>query len=145
MPRRSNRSLLCASLVGALAVLAAGCGTARYVQRTQTGGTLALEGDRNKAMEEASKMMVAHCQGAYTIISEGETVVGSDTSHQDQSYVTKDGRVVNQGGESTRTATEWRVNYQCGQAAPPPPPPGYAPPPPGAPAYPDPNAPPPSR
>jgi hypothetical protein len=120
--------------VCALALLAAGCGTARYVQRTQVGGTLALEGERQEAMKEAQKLMTEHCRGPYTIISEGETVIGTETAHQDETIVTKKGKVVNKGAEVTRQATEWRVNYQCGDVPPPPP---------GMPAYVDPNQPPP--
>lgn len=138
-----------------LFVLAAGCGHARLVSRTQYGGVYALEGDRNKAMEDASSQMSAHCRGPYTIVAEGENVVGADSAQQNETYVKDDGTVVNQGGASTREATEWRVQYQCGQAQPQPPPayqppgqpgpgqppPGYQPPPP--PAY-QPPPPPPS-
>jgi hypothetical protein len=119
-------------MFAAAAVALAACGTARLVSRDQFGGVIALDGDRQKAMEEAQRMMADNCRGPYSIVSEGEKVVGSETSHTDESYVTKDGRVVNQGGETTRQATEWRVQYQCGGQ----PPPGAAPP--QAPAYPDP-------
>src|SRR5215208_4873248 len=102
-----SRSLLFVSLVS----LAVGCGYARLVYRTQTGGTLALEGERDKAMEDAAQQMSAHCRGPYTIVSEGENVVGTDRSASNETFVTKDGTVVNQAGESTRQATEWRVQY----------------------------------
>jgi hypothetical protein len=95
----------------------AGCGHARLVNRTQYGGVYALEGDRNKAMEDAHRSMAQHCQGPYSIISEGEAVVGSETAQASESYVTEEGTVVNEGGTSTRDATEWRVQYQCGQTA----------------------------
>lgn len=105
-------------------LLLGACGTARVVRRTQTGGVLALEGERNKAMEQAHQMMMQHCQGPYTIVEEGEHVVGTETSHSDESYVTEEGTVVNEGGEVTREATEWRIRYVCGASAAPPPPQG---------------------
>lgn len=126
-------------------LLLGACGTARVVRRTQTGGVLALEGERNKAMEQANQMMMQHCQGPYTIVEEGEHVVGTETSHSDESYVTEEGTVVNEGGEVTREATEWRIRYVCGASAAPPPqgPPGGYPEqgpaqgPPGGEAYPE--------
>lgn len=106
------------SLLASLAVLVAGCGHARLVNRNTNGGVFALEGDRNKAMEDAAQQMSGHCRGPYTIVSEGENVVGSDSAQSNETYVTKDGTVVNQGGASTRQAVEWRVQYVCGNAAP---------------------------
>jgi len=102
--------------VGVLsASLASACvvGRARLVQRTQTGGVFALEGDRQKAMEDASNNMMQHCQGPYTIMEEGEHVVGQVASGESESYDTRYG-TVEQGSQSTRDATEWRVRYQCG-------------------------------
>ena len=109
------RRLFC---IASLLALAAGCGHARLVNRNTTGGVFALEGDRNKAMEDAAQQMSAHCRGPYTITSEGENVVGTDSAQSNETYVTKDGTVVNQGGASTRQAVEWRVQYVCGNAAP---------------------------
>ena len=118
MKRLISASLLCLAL--------AACGHARLVSRTPSGGVFALEGDRNKAMEDAQGQMAAHCRGPYSIVSEGERVVGTDSAQKNETYVSDDGTVVNQGGQSTRDATEWRVEYQCtaGQPPPPPPPPG---------------------
>lgn len=127
-----RRVLSIAVICGAM-LFATACGSARVVRRTTAGGELALEGERQKAMEDAHRQMQAHCQGPYTIVEEGESVVGTDTAHADESYVTEDGTVVNEGGTSTRQATEWRIKYVCGQAAPaaappaPPPAPGVAP------------------
>jgi hypothetical protein len=111
------------------ALLVAACGSARTVRRTQTGGTVALQGDQRKAMEDAHNQMSAHCgPNNYTIVEEGEVVVGTDSAGGEETYVAEDGTVVTEGGQSTRQATEWRVTYVCGQgqAAPPPqgPPPG---------------------
>jgi hypothetical protein len=125
-----------------LLVLAAGCGHARLVNRTQYGGTFALEGDRNKAMEDAHAQMSGHCRGPYNIVSEGENVVGTDSAQQNETYVAEDGTVVNQGGASTRQATEWRVQYQCGAGGQPiPSQPSYVPPPGTAPQQPPPPPP----
>jgi hypothetical protein len=132
-----------ASIAGLLSLaLLAACGSARYVNRTQYNGVIALEGDRNKAMEQAHQQMAAHCgPGQYTIIREGETVVGQDQVARSDSYVEEDGES-QVASSSTRDATEWRVEYQCAGAPPapapgpqqepypepgqpPPPPPGY--------------------
>lgn len=138
--------------LGFVLVLAA-CGSARVIQRTQYGGVIELQGDRGKAMEQANAEMNAHCgPGNFTITQEGEEAIGTDTiARQDTAEDTRtsrsgrrsstDSTTVNQ--TSTRTATAWRVHYQCnGAGGPPPPPPGGDPgqPPPGG--Y-DPNQPPP--
>jgi hypothetical protein len=143
------------------ATLVAACGSARIVKRTQYGGVIALQGDRGKAMEQAHKEMGAHCgAGNYSIVQEGEEVIGSDTvarsdtaygedtayaegtSNSGNSSSTAGGSSTRGGAStdsasSTRDAVEWRVHYQCGGApagagGPPPPPPGGggAPPPP---------------
>ena len=115
--------------------LIAACGSAQVVSQTQTGGVIRLQGDRGKAMEEARGIMGQHCGGQYEIVKQGETVIGSDTVRSDETYATEEGSVVNEGGTSTRQATEWRVTYQCAGAAPAP-----APAPPPAPAAPAPPA-----
>ena len=108
------RNVIIVLVCGGL-LLATACGAARVVRQTQTGGELALEGpDRQEAMKKAHQSMQAHCQGPYSIVEQGEVVVGTDTVHSDESYVDEDGTVVNAGGESTRQATEWRIKYQCG-------------------------------
>ena len=145
---------------GALVLMGAlvGCGSARLVQRNQYGGVIALNGDRNKAMEQANQMMAQHCgPGNYQVTSEGEVPVGTDTyqqsntnygeqtqSNRSGTYQNTQGGSTTTSGQSTRTATEWRIQYQCGQGAGAPPPgpapaSGGAPPPP--PPAPDPNAP----
>jgi hypothetical protein len=145
--------------LGLFVVLAA-CGSARVIQRTQTGGVIELSGDQGKAMEQANSEMAAHCgPNNFTIVQEGQEAVGTDTytqqNTQDTEHTSRSGRTTSdqqstQGVTSTRTATVWRVHYQCGApgaaptaagmapaAAPPPgapppaaPPPGGAPPPP---------------
>src|SRR5262245_4541748 len=127
--------------VGLFLVLAA-CGSAKVIQRTQTGGVIELQGDRGKAMEQANNEMAAHCggPGSWEITQEGEEAIGTDTfSREDSnsaSQTSRSGRrtesgTTTTGQTSTRTATAWRIHYTCKGAAPPPPPPGGAPPPPG--------------
>jgi hypothetical protein len=139
-----------------LAATLAACGSARVIQRNQAGGIIELTGDRTKAMEQANQAMSAHCgPNNYTIVQEGEEAVGTDTfQRSDTNYgeqsATNGRQSATQGGAtttgqtSTRTATAWRVHYQCGAAAAGPAPmappmaPGGAPPPPPAgppPAY----------
>lgn len=133
--------------VGLFVVLAA-CGSARVIQRNQSGGVIELSGDRGKAMEQANQEMAAHCgPNNYQITQEGEEAIGTDTVMQEDTA--QDSRTSRSGRRSstdssttqttsTRTATAWRVHYQCNGAGGPPPagPPG---PPPGG----DPGAPPP--
>jgi hypothetical protein len=134
--------------LGLILALAA-CGSARVIQRTQAGGVIELQGDRGKAMEQANSEMSAHCgPNNYTIVQEGEEAVGTDTyTREDTSAAatqSRSGRTqyadqTTTGQQSTRTATAWRVHYQCNNAAgpapmaqpaaagpqqPPPPPPG---------------------
>ena len=135
--------------LGLILALAA-CGSARVIQRTQAGGVIELQGDRGKAMEQANSEMSSHCgPNNYTIVQEGEEAIGTDTySREDTSAAatqSRSGRTqyadqTTTGQQSTRTATAWRVHYQCngaggqapmaqpaapaGPAQPPPPPPG---------------------
>ncbi|MGE0870166.1 MAG: hypothetical protein AB7P03_16495 [Kofleriaceae bacterium] len=124
----------------------AACGSAKVIQRTQTGGVIELNGDRGKAMEHANQEMSAHCgPGNFTITQEGEEAIGTDTiMSEDTAEDTRTSRSGRRSSTdssttsttSTRTATAWRVHYQCNGAGgpPPPPPPGGdmpPPPPPG--------------
>jgi hypothetical protein len=118
--------------VGLFLVLTA-CGSAKVIQRNQTGGVIELQGDRNKAMEDASNQMAAHCggPGSYQITQEGEEVIGQDTFvREDTSEASKTSRsgrrnrtdTTTTGQTSTRNATAWRVHYTCNSAGGPPPP-----------------------
>jgi len=119
-----------------LVLVLAACGSARIIQRTQTGGVIELQGDRQKAMEQANQAMASHCgPNNFTITQEGEEAVGTDTySREDTAaaaQTSRSGRTTTAdstttGVQSTRTATAWRVHYQCNGAGgpPPPPPPG---------------------
>ena len=111
---------------GLILALAA-CGSARVIQRTQAGGVIELQGDRGKAMEQANQEMAAHCgPNNYTIVQEGEEAIGTDTysredtsasAHQSRSGRRQHADSTTTGQTSTRTATAWRVHYQCNGAA----------------------------
>lgn len=140
--------------LGLILALAA-CGSARVIQRTQAGGVIELQGDRGKAMEQANSEMASHCgPNNWTIVQEGEEAVGTDTFVREDtnagSTTSRDGRRTQSGQtttgqQSTRTATAWRIHYQCNGAAGPQPMPAAAPgpggpggpppPPPGGPGY----------
>jgi hypothetical protein len=130
-----------------LIVALAACGSARVIQRNQTGGVIELSGDRGKAMEQANSDMASHCgPNNFTIVQEGEEAIGTDTIQQQNTsdQTSRNGRRSTEtttGQTSTRTATAWRVHYQCNGAGGPPPP--VAGPAPGGPPPGDPNAPPP--
>jgi len=99
-----------------LAAALAACGSARVVQRTQYGGVIALNGDRQKAYEQAEQEMARHCgPGNFQVVREGEVPVGTDSMARSDTYNNNDGTQTQTAGQSTRTATEWRVEYQCGQ------------------------------
>lgn len=122
--------------VGLFLVLAA-CGSAKVIQRTQVGGVIELQGDRGKAMEQATQEMAAHCggPGSWQITQEGEEVIGQDTFvREDTSEASKTSRsgrrnrteTTTTGQQSTRNATAWRIHYTCNSAAGQQPPPGPA-------------------
>ncbi len=131
--------------LGLFVVLAA-CGSARVIQRNQGGGVIELSGDRGKAMEDANGQMASHCgPNNWQITQEGEEAVGTDTFVREDtstdSGTSRSGRrsssdTTTTGQQSTRTATAWRIHYQCnGAGGGPPPGPGAGPggPPPGPP------------
>src|SRR5258706_12176397 len=85
--------------LGLILVLAA-CGSARVIQRTQTGGVIELQGDRGKAMEQANADMASHCgPNNFTIVQEGEEAIGTDT------YSREDTSAAAQQSRSGRTTT----------------------------------------
>jgi hypothetical protein len=127
--------------VGLFFVLVA-CGNAKVIQRNQGGGVIELQGDRGKAMEQATQEMAAHCggPGSWQVVQEGEEVIGQDTyTREDTAQDTKTSRrgrrqstdTTTTGQTSTRNATAWRIHYQCNNAAGAPPPGGEPPPAPG--------------
>ena len=134
--------------LGLIMALAA-CGSARLIQQTPQGGTLELQGDHGKAMEDANNQMSAQCgPNNFTIMQQGEEPVGTDTYVQQNDSTTdrtsRNGRRTTTDKQttteqSTRTAVVWRVHYQCNGAMPAAamqPPPGQQPPPAGPPGDP---------
>jgi hypothetical protein len=122
-----------------LIVLLAGCGYATVIWRTQTGGVIELQGDHNKAMDQATGEMAEHCGTAnYTVIGEGLEPVGSNRYSTQSSAGGTTSRY-----EQQRPAMAWHVHYQCNTpygpapmpAAAPLPEPPPPPPPPPAPTY----------
>jgi hypothetical protein len=89
--------LLSRGLIGAVLALAA-CGTARIVQKTPSGGVIELQGDHNKAMEQANEEMAAACPD-FIVVREGLEPL-ADASP---------------GGSA---ASVYRVRYQCGDGSP---------------------------
>ena len=95
MPRLSR------CLLGAVAVLLlSACGTARIIQRTASGGVIELQGDHNKAMEQANEEMAAVCAD-FIIVSAGDEQVAAS-----------------EAPSGAPVATVYRVRYQCGDRAP---------------------------
>lgn len=95
--------LRCVAFV-ALAAVAA-CGTARIVQKTPAGGTIELEGDHNKAMEQANEQMAEHCgYSNFTVLFEGSEPLDADRPT---------------ATPAASTATAYRVRYQCDGGPPP--------------------------
>lgn len=83
----------------ALAANAGGCamGSAKIFAQDQAGGTLILEGDENKALEDANKKMAQHCgMGNFTIVKRETIVVGHE--NYSDSYASQ------QGTEDTQAA-----------------------------------------
>ena len=127
MLRKLSRGLMIGSVMASFVALGA-CGTSRLIHQDQTGGVLELQGDHGQAMEDANSKMAAHC-GAnnFTVVSQGEEAIGTDTvTREDQATDTatsKNGRrsssdTATTNVQSTRTATAWRVHYQCGAGGP---------------------------
>ena len=91
------------ALLAATALFSVGCGGARVVHVSQSGGVIALDGDRNKAVEQAHQIMADHCAGPYKVLEEGEQV-GDDQA----------AGLVDEGSESLSDGSEWRMRYICG-------------------------------
>lgn len=70
------------------------CGTARIIQRTPHDGVIELEGDHNKAMEQANEQMAALCGSNFIVLREGVEPAAP--------------------GASGDGPTAYRVHYECG-------------------------------
>lgn len=90
------------ALLAATALFSVGCGGARLVHLSHNGGVIALEGDRNKAVEQAHQIMADHCAGPYKVLEEGEEVGEAEAAPADDSL------------ESMSDGSEWRMRYVCG-------------------------------
>jgi hypothetical protein len=70
------------NVVAVVLLLGAGCGTARYLKKTPTGGTLELEGDPDKANKDAKRLMADHCRAGYDVVAQGERIIGTEAERQ---------------------------------------------------------------
>jgi hypothetical protein len=95
-----------------------GCmGSARVVQRNQTGGVLALAGWPDKSNQAAHAKMAAHCGPAnYTIVEESEAVIGSSTSGSGEATSVA-GVLLQTKSSETQNKTEPRLSYVCNSVA----------------------------
>jgi hypothetical protein len=94
------------SVVAVLALAA--CGSAHVITRDDYGGTLQLEGNHDKALEEARQLMVEHCgDHNFAIQKEGEEELVNET------YTTKDPQT-GEPTEHTLKVRVYRVKYVCG-------------------------------
>lgn len=124
-----------------LAPLLAACGTARIWSQDAHGGVIALQGDEDKAMEEANAIMASHCgRGRYQIVRRDTAIVGqeqytsSNTDYGERTDEVTDGETVytphgeasaedstryKQGNVQTDTVAgtrdvyEPRITYRC--------------------------------
>jgi hypothetical protein len=96
--KQAGQSTSLTNKTGSVEPAAQGPGEGRLIQRMQMGGVIELSGDRSAAMKQADEQMSAHCgPNNYTIVQEGEEAIAEEST----------GR---------RTATAWRVHYQCNGA-----------------------------
>jgi hypothetical protein len=107
---------------------ALGCGGSyRVVEKTATGGTVALP-NAQTPRDNVEQYMKAQCPAGYDVQKESEQVIGETTnsSEKGEAHGTKHGISSSSATSSTTTQkTEWRIEYKCkdaGGATPPPPP-----------------------
>ena len=119
-----------------LLVALAACGSARMIRTTANGGVIELQGDRSKAMEQATSDMNQKCgRNNFTIVQDGEEPVINDSitpeTQQDQSQAASTGAAA-PTETSSRQVMAWRIHFECsGAAGGPLPPPVLGPPAPG--------------
>jgi hypothetical protein len=100
-PLRSRSVRAGAAAALGAAVLLGGCGTARIILRTPRDGVIELEGDHNKAMEQANEEMAAQCGSNFIVVREGDEPVAA-TAASPSAAAPVDG------------PTAYRVHYECG-------------------------------
>lgn len=100
MQRALSRRMITLGLAGLAGLAGLGaCGTARVLHQTEYEGVIELQGDHNKAMEQANEEMAAHCGlSNFTVVRDGLEPIGPE--HGD------------------RPDTAWRVHYECGDGPP---------------------------
>jgi hypothetical protein len=90
------------------------CGQIHYVQRSGGGGTIALTGLREEAVEKARHAMFEHCRGNnYQITAERQVVVGVESYTVARKV---NGRLIY--ATATRPKTELHITYACTAPAP---------------------------
>jgi len=108
-PLRSRSVRAGAAAALAVAVLLGGCGTARIVHRTPHDGVIELEGDHNKAMEQANEEMAAQCGSNFIVVREGDEPAAA---------VVASGAAPAAAAPSVAAPadgpTAYRVHYECG-------------------------------
>jgi len=108
------------SLTLSLFLALVACGQARIIQITPMGGIIELQGDRSKAMEQATDDMNQKCgQNNFTIVQEGDETVGTETyvteNQQDQSHAVHP--TAPAATDTTRPASAHRIHFQCNGTA----------------------------
>jgi hypothetical protein len=83
------------------------------VNRTPTGGEIAMAGFMRNADDSAVQYMNSQCPNGYDVVEEGEAVVGQETKAETTSSKTIDGRPSTETTSSTTDKREWRIRYQC--------------------------------
>ncbi len=90
------------------ALLTACAGNAVVIDRTTAGGTIVLEGPRDRARGIAEREMAAHCgDGRFVVVHEGDAVVRTEPTGEP---------AVDGGPVPTRDVTERRLHYECTDA-----------------------------
>lgn len=102
-----KHSMIVACALGLVALT--GCSGIRVVQRSQTGGVVALQGAESGAREKAGEYMSRECPRGYEIVEEGEAVIGQ-TTHADTRPGLLFGSHTTARSEDRR---EWRITYHC--------------------------------
>lgn len=102
----------------ALVLALAACGQAKIIQLTSAGGIIELQGDKSKAMEQATDDMNQKCgQNNFTIVQEGEEQVAVETyvteNQQDQSHTAHPTTAT---ADAPRPTIAWRIHFQCNGA-----------------------------
>jgi len=66
----------------ALALAAAGCGSARMIRRDPQGGTVEVSGSNMAAYEDANVLMATRCHGPFSVEEEDGSLGAGPSPHQ---------------------------------------------------------------